>query len=262
MSLQVHAQDQRDYLHVKDIPYRAESRDSYALERCKLDLYVPNDQDNFATVVWFHGGGIKAGNKHIPEQLRNQGIAVVAANYRLHPRVSAPTYIEDAAAAVAWTFDHIAEYGGSRDLIFVSGHSAGGYLTSMVGLDTTYLLRHGIHPNEIAGLIPYSGHAVTHFTIRTEMGIDWSQPIVDKFAPLYHTRADAPPYIIITGDRDQELFGRYEEVAYQARMLQLVGHTSVRLYELEGYNHGNMPEGGHPILLRSIEEISNSILKE
>ena len=54
------------------------------------------------TVVWFHGGGITGGNRFVPEALKKQGIAVVAANYRLHPKVTCPTYIEDAAAAVAW----------------------------------------------------------------------------------------------------------------------------------------------------------------
>ena len=50
---------------------------------------------------------------------------MVAVNYRLHPKVKAPAYIEDAAAAVAWTFKNIETYGGSPKRIYVSGHSAG-----------------------------------------------------------------------------------------------------------------------------------------
>ncbi|MCK4990938.1 MAG: carboxylesterase family protein, partial [Bacteroidales bacterium] len=38
------------------------------------------------------------------------------------------------SAAVAWVFNHIEEFGGDPELLFISGHSAGGYLTSMVGL--------------------------------------------------------------------------------------------------------------------------------
>lgn len=254
--LLVFAQDaEGNYIFQENLPYRVDLQDEYAKERCRLDIYYPTHVDSFATVVWFHGGGIKAGQKHIPELLMEQGIAVVAPNYRLHPKVEAPTYIEDAAAAVAWVFNNIESFGGMREFVFVSGHSAGGYLASMVGLDTTYLQVHGWDANDIAGLIPYSGHAITHFTVRTEMGLDWDQPIIDRFAPIFHGRSDAPPYIIISGDRELELFGRYEEVAYQARMLKLIGHLNVELYELEGYNHGNMPEGGHPILLRSVRRI-------
>ena len=36
-------------------------------ERCKLDLYQPTDKKGFATVVWFHGGGLRGGKKSIPK---------------------------------------------------------------------------------------------------------------------------------------------------------------------------------------------------
>ena len=77
-------------------------QDAYVNERCKLDLYYPEDSENFSTVVWFHGGGLRAGNKSIPEQLKNKGIAVAGVNYRLFPKVKCPEYIRDAAAATAW----------------------------------------------------------------------------------------------------------------------------------------------------------------
>jgi len=147
-------------------------------------------------------------------QLKEKGIAVVAANYRLSPRAKSPAYIEDAAAAVAWTFHNIGKYGGSAKRIFVSGHSAGGYLAAMVGLDRRWLAVHQIDANSLAGLIPCSGQAITHFTIRAERGIGDKQPVVDDLAPLYHVRKDAPPMLLITGDRELELLGRYEELPY------------------------------------------------
>lgn len=73
----------------------------------------------------------------------NQGFAVVAVNYRLSPKAQNPAYTEDAAAAVAWAYKHIEEYGGSPRRVFVTGHSAGGYLTLMVGLDKSYLQNTG-----------------------------------------------------------------------------------------------------------------------
>ncbi len=227
----------------------------YMAERCRLDVYYPREVDSFATIVWFHGGGLRGGNRFLPEALKEQGLAVVPVNYRLHPKVTSPAYIEDAAAAVAWVFRNIEHYGGDPNLIFVSGHSAGGYLTSMIGLDTSWLQVHGVDANRIAGLVPYSGHAVTHFTIRRERGISWDKPIVDELAPIFHCRSDAPPLILITGDRDLELFGRYEEVAYQWRMMQAVGHAYCELYELDGYSHGAMAVPAHHILLNTVREI-------
>ena len=113
--------------------------DAYINERCVLDIYIPKNVKNFPTVIWFHGGGLTGGEKEIPEGLKNKGIAVIGVNYRLSPKVNAPKYIEDAAAATAWVFKNIKNYGGSEDLVFISGHSAGGYLAIMVGLNKMYL---------------------------------------------------------------------------------------------------------------------------
>ena len=253
-------QPQVKYEFIENIAYRdGEQQTEYMRERCKLDLYRPVGIDNYATVVWFHGGGLKAGSKSVPKALREQGIAVVAVNYRLSPKVKSPAYIEDAAAAVAWTFKNIAKQGGSAEKIFVSGHSAGGYLTSMVGMDQRWLAKHDIDCDKIAGLIPYSGHSITHFTIRKERGLTIEQPVVDDMAPLYHVRKDCPPLLLITGDRELEMAGRYEETAYLWRMMQFVKHPDTTLYELEGYNHGQMAEPAHPLLLRFVQQHSEAI---
>src|SRR5690606_8110805 len=136
--------------------------------------------------------------------LKEKGIAVVAVNYRLSPKVEAPAYIDDAAAAIAWTFKHIGEYGGNPNKIFISGHSAGGYLVAMVGLDKSWLQQYGEDADRLAGIIDFSGHAITHMTVRAERGIKDTQPIVDELAPLYHVRNDAPLLVLITGDREVE----------------------------------------------------------
>lgn len=235
--------------------------DSYINERCVLDVYYPKDSANFATVVWFHGGGITGGNKEIPEALKDKGIAVIGVNYRLSPKISAPKYIEDAAASISWVFNNINSFGGDSTLIFISGHSAGGYLAAMVGLDKTWLLKHDIDANNIAGIIPFSGQMITHFTIRNESNISSSKPIIDNFAPLYHVRDDAPPLLLITGDRELELLGRYEENAYLMRMMKVVGHKDTKLFELDGYNHG-MAEPAFPLLLNEVRRIKENKIEE
>lgn len=236
-----------------------EQDDAYIKERCKLDIYYPTNQNGFATVVWFHGGGLTSGNKEIPESLKNKGLAVVAVNYRLYPKVKAPAYIEDAAAAVSWVYRNIERYDGDASLIFVSGHSAGGYLASMVGLDKSWLGHFDMDADKIAGLIPLSGHTITHFTVREERGIKGTQAIVDSLAPLYHVRPDAPPMLLITGDRDLELLGRYEETAYFHRMMQLSGHSQVQLFELEGYDHGGMAFPAFPLLVKEVNRVKKAL---
>jgi acetyl esterase/lipase len=244
------------YRTVTNLAYRTEgATDPLVEERCRLDVYHPVGADGFATVVWFHGGGLTGGTRSIPEGLQGKGFAVVGAGYRLNPGVKAPAYVEDAAAAVAWTFKHIQEFGGSPRRIFVSGHSAGGYLAMLVGLDKRWLAAHGIDANHLAGLIPYSGQCITHFTVRAERGLRDTLPVIDDLAPLHHVRKDAPPMLLISGDRNRELLGRYEENAYLWRMMKEVGNTNTELFELQGYDHGQMAEPGHPLAVRFIRSI-------
>lgn len=252
-------QAQQQYTIEKDINYYADNinkQDSYINSQCKLDFYYPKGAKNYATIIWFHGGSIKGGSKELPKALLDKGYAVIGVGYRLSPKVKAPAYIEDATAAIAWAFKHVADYGGSNQKIFVSGHSAGAYLAMMVALDKRYLQKYNIDANQIAGLIPISGQAITHFTIREERGIKELQPIVDEYAPLSFVRPDAPPMLLITGDAEMELFGRFEENAYLLRMMKLAGHTNTRLLQLQGYDHGGMVEPAFPLLLKEVKERS------
>jgi len=239
----------RDNLLYKE----AKDLTEYMQERCRLDIYYPENKPGFTTIVWFHGGGITGGEKFIPEQWKSKGLAVVAVNYRLNPKVKCPEYIEDAAAAVAWVFNHIEEFGGSSDRIVVSGHSAGGYLTSMVGLDKHYLMKYGIDAGRIAALIPFSGHTITHFIVRDEREIKGTQPVIDEFAPLYFVGPHSPPLHLITGDRELEMLGRYEENAYMWRMMKVAGHRQTYLYELDGFDHGGMSVPAYELTLKILK---------
>jgi acetyl esterase/lipase len=247
-----------EYTTQTNLPYYSDAiikSDAYIKERCVLDVYYPKNNPGFSTVIWFHGGGLTGGNKELPEALKDQGIAVISVNYRLGPKVLSPKYIEDAAAAVAWVFKNIPAFGGDESLIFLSGHSAGGYLASMLGLDKKWLNTQGIDANKIAGLIPFSGQAITHFLVRKERGIADTQPVIDELAPLFHVRADAPPLLLITGDRELEMLGRYEENAYLMRMMKIAGHQKTKLYELDGFGH-NMTAPAFPLLLNEVRRIT------
>ncbi len=255
ISLNVFSQKDHTFSNIHYYDEKINKSDVYINERCILDLYVPENAKNFSTILWFHGGGLTGGQKEIPEALKNKGVAIIGVNYRLSPKVNAPEYIKDAAAATAWAFKNIKKYGGREDLIFISGHSAGGYLAAMVGLNKSYLDTYGIDANKLAGIIPFSGQMISHFTARKEKGIDELDARIDDFAPLHFIRADAPPLLLITGDREKELLGRYEENAYMARMMKLKGHKETTLYELDGFDHGGMAQPAFPLLLNEVKRV-------
>ena len=85
------------------------------------------------------GGAWMTGNKRgqahpLMSHLAELGWVCVAINYRLSPRSTWPDHIVDVKRALAWTKEHIAEYGGDPDWIAITGGSAGGHLSSLAAL--------------------------------------------------------------------------------------------------------------------------------
>jgi acetyl esterase/lipase len=242
-----------------DLPYRdGPGLDDYARQRCRLDLYLPPSGTAFPVMVWFHGGGLEGGEKAsaataaVAARFARDGIAVAAVEYRLSPVVTAPAYIEDAAAAVAWVAAHAGEHGGDPRSLFIAGHSAGGYLAALLGADAGYLAKAGLPADAIAGVIPVSGQTFTHFTIRKERGTPDPErtPVIDGYAPCFHVaRArEMAPLLLICGDHDW--VARAEENRYYLAMLTSCGARDARYLEIADRTHGSilgrMTEDGDP----------------
>ncbi len=186
----------------KGVYYGPEDATEYQKEQCKLDIYLPSEEHkNFPVLVFFHGGGLTGGSRGGPN-LTAEGVCLVAPSYRLNPKGKCPDYLNDAADAVAWTFKNIEKYGGDPNRIFISGGSAGSYLAAMITMDKSWLEKRGVDIDKIAGLIPVSGHMITHFTIRKERGISASCGLSDEYAPLFHVRKTPFPIFIQCGDND------------------------------------------------------------
>ena len=244
MALGVFAQS---YKQVNDISYTTK-QDAYSVVRLKLDVYSPEHVSNCPVVVWFHGGGLEAGSKEIPQRLKEKGLVVVGVNYRLLPKVTVRETLDDAAEAVAWVFRHISAYGGDPKKIVVTGHSAGGYISMMLCLNKAWLNAYSVDADDVMMYVPFSGQAVTHYNVRKMQGLSPLQVTIDEYAPIYWVRKDCPPLVLICGDRELELYGRYDENQYLARMMKLVGHQQTYLYEIDGHGHGGMVEPSFHIL--------------
>lgn len=219
--------------------------DDYQKTQCVLDVRYPTNKTGFATVVWFHGGGLTGGHRSFPD-LKASDIAVVAVGYRLSPYGKLPSFLEDAAAATEWVIRNIGQYGGDSNKVFVSGHSAGGYLTAMIGMDPRWLGARGVSNMQLAGLIPVSAQVTTHFKVkklRGDTGPEY-RPLIDEYAPLYYSSKNLPPICLILGDRKIEYKNRVEENELLAASLRNLGHTNVEFYEMGGLDHGSVGEGG------------------
>lgn len=192
-----------------------------------LDLHLP-DCESFPVFVYFHGGGLKAGDKGantlLYKYLAEHGVAVVTANYRLYPDAHYPDFLLDSAKAVAWTLKNIGIYGKATG-IYVGGSSAGGYLSQMLCFDESWLLAHGIEPSAISGYLLDAGQPTCHFSVLSERGLDPRRVIIDETSPLYHIddRRVYAPMLIIVSDNDMQ--NRYEQTMLLVSTLKHFGHT-------------------------------------
>lgn len=275
----VNAEETSNTETVKNIPYYTDEaikaeNDPYQKERCFLDLCYPKDSKGFATLIWFHGGGLSGGSKYLPPaymqtDLYKKGkLAIIAVNYRLGPKAEYPKYIKDAAASFAWTYRNIAKYGGDPSKIFVSGGSAGGYLTMMIGMDPQWLAPYGIGLDKIAGLLPVSGQATSHFNVKKWIGTPGKRyaPVIDKTAPLFFVSKDLSPIYLILGDRKsgKEIPCRVEENELLYSALKALNHPFVMFSESPGMGHGiaSMGKDTPDKVIKNIDEFFAKAVKE
>ncbi|MDR2114879.1 MAG: alpha/beta hydrolase [Planctomycetaceae bacterium] len=230
----------------KNVSYYAETTGEYQKTQCVLDISVPKDAQkdiqNLPVLVWFHGGGLTAGSKEIPKHLRNTNIILVGVGYRLAPKAKFPEFLEDTAAALAWTFANIEHYGGNPKQIYIGGCSAGAYLAAMIGLDSRWLKPHNIEPSRLAGLVLLTGQMTTHFHVRKMLNYPQQEyfPVIDENAPLHYISKNSPPILMVLGDRKLDMPVRVQENEFMAASLRAMKHPRVEFYEIKGYDHAGI----------------------
>ena len=172
-----------------------------------LDVYRQDGAENQPVLIFIHGGGWTGGSKNGYGFLGNffarQGYTTVIANYRLTDsssgRVVHPGHIEDVARAFAWTVTNIADYGGNPEKVFLSGHSAGGHLVSLLAVDPRYLKAHGMTPDNIAGVISLSGV----YDVRVIPVIFGNAAQRLDASPSYHVGDwQPPPFLVLYAEND------------------------------------------------------------
>jgi acetyl esterase/lipase len=192
-----------------DIPYNLADD---AHPRQQLDLYLPTT-DNFPVVLYVHGGAWVGGDKNLYANIGNTlteaGYGVAIINYRLSPEFTHPAHTEDGALAIKWLVAHIGEYGGDPDTFFLTGHSAGGHMVSLLTLDPQYLGAVDVPLDVIKGVISYSGLYWIDDWIMNWAGNAFSAGETERQAvsPINLVEdaveeREIPPYLMIASEND------------------------------------------------------------
>ncbi len=207
--------------------------------RQRLDVYAPAAASGpLAVVVFFYGGGWNSGDRggyaFAARALAARGFVVVVPDYRLVPQVRFPAFLEDGAAAVRWSVDHVAAFGGDPRRLAVAGHSAGAYIALMLALDRQYLAHAGA-PGAIKAAVGLAG-PYDFLPFDAQSAIDAFGQASDREAtqPIHFVRRDAPPVLLMTGDADDVV--RPRNTTALAEALRKAG-APVEIAQYEGLGH-------------------------
>jgi len=185
-------------------------------KRLKLDVYVPRGKETpKPVVIFFYGGfwreGEKANYRFAAEGLTSRGFIAVLPDYRLYPEVTFPKFVEDGATAIRFVHDHIAEFGGDPQRIYLMGHSAGAHIAALLTLDEHYLNDVGLDRTAICATAALSGpyDFIPGATERGVFAMVPGQATPDpKIEPIHFVDGKAPPMLLIHGLRDQTVLPR------------------------------------------------------
>ncbi|XP_062150511.1 isoprenylcysteine alpha-carbonyl methylesterase ICME-like [Alnus glutinosa] len=103
--------------------------------RNRLDLYLPENNDELKPVVIFVTGGAwiigyKAWGSLLGKQLAERDIIVACLDYRNFPQGTISDMIKDSSQGISFVCNHIAEYGGDPNRIYLMGQSAGAHISA------------------------------------------------------------------------------------------------------------------------------------
>lgn len=220
----------------------------------KLDIYMPEKSEKkFPVLIHFHGGGWRTGDKKMNrkhgEFYAANGILFITVNYRLSPAVRHPAHIEDCVEAVNWVFKHLDELNGDPGRVFISGHSAGAHLVSLLATDPVYLKKYGISPSRLAGVIVVdtAGFDLTPgkhpllFRSLVEKAFGADESVIRSASPLF--RIDkATPYpaflILMSAERPYAV----QEAEEFAEKLKKAGGKA-EVIPVRNHNHRQMNLG-------------------
>jgi acetyl esterase/lipase len=227
----------------------------------RLDLYLPEKADKpLPLIIWIHGGAWMGGSKDDPSpalRFTTNGYAVAQVGYRLSQEAKFPAQIQDCKAAVRWLRANAVQYHLDPNRFAAWGASAGGHLVALLGTS--------------AGVAELEGKVNDlKESSRVQAVVDWFGPtdflhIGDAESDLRHTDPDspeskligapllenkdkaanaspityvsreAPPFLIMHGDRDRVVPFNQSELLYAGLKNAGVDATFV---PMKGAGHG------------------------
>lgn len=221
-----------------------------------LDIYRPKKSPGkLPVMVMIHGGGWRIGDKSNlavgldkSKYFNRQGFVYISVNYRLTPEVQHPGHIIDVAEAIAWVHDHVGDYGGDPETLFVMGHSAGAHLAALVATDHRRLKKHDKQFSIIDGVVLLDG-AGYDIPAKLKIGNSVANAMyLSAFtkdeetqrdaSPIHHVANDKrhPPFLIIPIERRADS----NKMSTDLKNALIKADTTASIHVAEGKTHGSV----------------------
>jgi acetyl esterase/lipase len=213
--------------------------------RQRLDVYAPESRTgtNHPVVVYFYGGGWQSGHRSesrgVAQALAARGIVTIAADYRIYPETVFPGFLDDPAAAVRWTRDHVRKFGGDPERIFVMGHSSGAHMAAMLATDPRYLAAQGMSNASLAGMIGLAGPYAAIPTSDPHIDEIFPAALRQRALPIAFVTGKKPPMLLAAGTDDTDVDPRNSDRFADA--LRAHG-DAVELKKYPGFGHDTIVE--------------------
>jgi acetyl esterase/lipase len=234
-----------------------------------FDVLQPEASRKGIGIILVSSGGWKSGKPNLPEQvaelrrdhwvmgLLHNGFTVFLVRHGSGPRFQVPEMVEDIRRSVRFIRLKAADYGIDPDHIGITSGSSGGHLALMVGVtgddgkaesedavecvsSRTQAIVAWFPPTDLINWGATDGYKVVQ-AFKPELFDEMFGTITDlpvqlkSISPLYHVTSDAPPLLLIHGDKDQGvpvqqselLKTKYDEVGLPVKLIVQPGggHT-------------------------------------
>ena len=275
---------------ILDLPYASLSPAQ------KADIHLPeNGPAPFPVILAIHGGAFMGGDKadgQVTPMLTGllRGYAVVSVNYRMSGEAKFPALVQDVKAVIRWIRANAGTYRLNPAKIAAWGSSAGGYLAAMVGVSEGISVLEDLslgNPEQSSrvqavvdwfgptdflmmdeqlgayGLAPDAKHAhnseFSPESLLMGAQITTIPQQVQAANPERYIRADAPPFLIEHGTRDN-LVPCLQSITFAKKLMAILGPDKVTLDLLEGAGHAD-PRFETPENLQKVFVFLDSWLK-
>jgi arylformamidase len=206
-----------------------------------LDIYLPaNSNHKTAPInIYLHGGYWHSRNKSdfsfLAKGLVPSGAILIIVNYALIPSVDLDEIVRQSRIAVAWSYRNALSFGGDKDKIYVSGHSAGGHLTAMMMATNWSAFESDLPITLVKGGTAISGiYDLTPISMSfMQKTLSFTSDQISRNSPEFLLPMTSAPIIMCVGGDESDEFQRQSEALSRV----WGGRTECALIKLEGVNH-------------------------